>query len=111
MRLYLAGPIRGIPDSNHAEFHSAAHTLRKMGHEVFNPVEWEDRDPEGTIDLRACFLRDTAWICVEAEGVVLLPGWGKSKGAKAEKALAEAIGLRVLYIFSPDVGDRWEIVE
>jgi hypothetical protein len=38
-----------------------------------------------------------AWICKEADAVYLLKGWEKSKGALAEKATAEALGLEVMY--------------
>ena len=39
------------------------------------------------------FALDTAWICLHADAIALLPNWPKSKGAVAEKALADAIGI------------------
>ena len=87
MRLYLAGPMRGIPEFNFPQFASAAAWLRSQGHEVFSPAEsdmrvWSDAESV-QVDYasdplrvaRLCFLSDTAWICAEAEGVALLPGW------------------------------------
>ena len=86
------------------DFHDAAKDLRAQGHEVFNPPEKKEEVRTGLPDptlgfLRVAFALDTAWICKEADMVALLPGWSLSKGACAEKALAEAIGLRVVYMF------------
>lgn len=92
MKIYLSGPMRDIPDLNFPAFHEAAAKLRADGHFVFNPAE-SDVDQN---DLRMCFQQDTYYICTFADVVALLPGWEKSKGARAEKALAEAIGLGVM---------------
>lgn len=95
MRVYLAGPMRGYPDLNAHAFRSAAEWLWDQGYEVFNPADW---DVEGEA-LRSVFLRDTAWICTQADAVVLLPGWSNSKGGRAEMALADALGLRIGFLY------------
>jgi len=121
MRIYLAGPMRGLPEFNFPAFHAAAKTLRELGHEVFNPAERDEADfgkvsvPSGDENeladklsihalalRRKCFGADTAWICTFAEAIALLPGWKKSKGAQAEKALGEALGLTILYLGKGD---------
>lgn len=101
MRLYLAGPMRGIPDYNFPAFDRYAAALRAQGHVVFSPADGDrwlllstGREPEA----RACFELDTQWLCREAEAIILMPGWEFSKGATAEKALAEALGLGVTYL-------------
>lgn len=43
MILYLAGPMRGIPEFNFPAFMSAAADLRAQGHIVFNPAERDNR--------------------------------------------------------------------
>lgn len=87
MKLYLAGPMRGYPDSNYRAFAAAAAHLRAEGHIVYNPAE------NGKIDLRTNFAADMTWISLVADGVVFLPGWGESLGATAENALRIALGL------------------
>jgi hypothetical protein len=116
MRVYLAGPMRGVSEFNFPAFMAAAVFLRAQGHMVFNPAE-RDNEKYGTdisvgnltgsevvaketygFSLREALGADAVWICREAEAIALLPGWEKSKGAKAELALSEALGLVVMYI-------------
>jgi len=112
--IYLAGPMRGYVDFNKAAFDSATTKLTGMGYKVFSPAasdinefgDLKSRDGDET-ELavqagmtvqqlrRHVFEKDLSWICKEADGVVLLPGWEQSKGALAEKATAEALGLFV----------------
>lgn len=114
MRIYLAGPMRGIKDFNFPAFHEAAASLRAQGHEVFNPAERDEQEhgvevgKSETGDLaeaatkgfnhRAAMAADTKWIALHAEGIAMLPGWEKSRGASAEKALADCLGLAVIYL-------------
>jgi hypothetical protein len=100
MRIYLAGPMRGYDEFNFPAFKAAAAALRKQGHHVFNPAENSAHDA----DIRTCMAIDTAWICNSAEGIALLPGWKGSKGARAEFALAEAIGLPMFFVEERDHG-------
>lgn len=116
MKIYLAGPMRGIPEFNFPAFMAAADQLRFDGHEVFNPAE-KDNEKHGTdiskgntagdeavaaqehgFNLREALGADLAWICAEADAVALLPGWQNSKGAKAEHATALALGLKVILL-------------
>lgn len=122
MKVYLAGPMRGIPQFNYPAFFTAADWLRKEGHTVFSPAE-RDIERHGGIniaadnhtgdeavaaaehgfDRRKAMADDTAFICNEADAIALLPGWENSSGANAEWALAKALGLTIIYL-----GDRLE---
>jgi hypothetical protein len=114
MKIYVAGPMRGIPEFNFPAFNAAADKLKAEGHIVFNPAQ-KDNERHGKdiskgnangceetaakehgFDLRVALGDDLAWICAEADAIALLPGWEKSKGATAEKATAEALGLEII---------------
>ncbi|MCO4257399.1 dATP/dGTP diphosphohydrolase domain-containing protein [Pseudarthrobacter cellobiosi] len=108
MRVYLAGPMRGIRDFNFPAFDRAAAALREYGHEVFNPAErdrsvgFDATDRTGNEDLalegfslRDALAADTEYIAKHADAVALLPRWEKSAGVAAEIALAHALGLPV----------------
>lgn len=103
MKIYVAGPMSGHDDFNFPAFHSASKRLREAGHEVFSPAE-ADLAEWGTLEevrkkatYRFCLKKDLDWICDNAEGIYLLKGWENSKGVSAELALANALGLEVMY--------------
>lgn len=105
-RLYLAGPMRGIPFFNFPAFDKAAAELRAAGYDAWSPAE-HDREvygedfekayptgeEDGDFDLRAALAADTKTICEWADGIALLDGWEESSGASAEEALGRALGL------------------
>jgi len=115
-KIYLAGPMRNIPHFNFPAFHQATEKLRALGFFVFNPAEADinhqndadfvvlnttgdlDKAIEEGFDLRSALVEDTAFISKEADLIAMLPGWERSKGAIAEKALATALGLDVIYL-------------
>lgn len=115
-KVYLAGPMRGYPQFNFPAFHAAASLLRAQGYEVFSPAERDEgiygagfatgntlgseelATKTHSFNIREAMFADLEYICKEADAVFLLPGWEKSKGANAEKATAEAIGIEVRYL-------------
>ena len=106
LRVYLAGPMRGIPEFNFPAFHDWATYLRARGYEVFSPAEkgceievTNDPDLQNSIAFRRkVFALDTAYICEHADIIALMPDWHISLGARAEYALAKAIGLQVMIL-------------
>ncbi len=94
MRLYLAGPMRGIPDFNFPAFEEAASLLRSVGHEVWSPAEQEQLTAvktHGPENFAAYMERDLAAVC-RSDAVAVLPDWQKSQGARLETYVATELG-------------------
>jgi len=99
--IYIAGPMRGLPENNFSAFNEAANYLAAEGWEVINPasLSLEVGGPE-MLAARPALL-DTL---MEAEralvrhcaAIYLLPGWEKSEGARAELAVALRAGLQII---------------
>lgn len=96
MKIYIAGPMSGLPDYNYPKFNATAAALREQGHEVENPAE----NPEPPCKSWKGYMRMAIVQLVQCEVVVLLPGWEKSRGANIEHRLARDLGLKVLSIAS-----------
>ena len=90
-RIYLSGPMTGLPGLNFAAFHAMTTNLRAGGHTVTNPAEinpdsgtWND-----------CMRRDIVAL-MECNTVATLPGGEHSKGARLEVLIAERLGMTVV---------------
>jgi hypothetical protein len=91
-RIYIAGPMTGLPDLNFPAFVAEATRLRAEGHDVVSPIELNaSLEHEG---YAACLRRDIAQL-VTCGVVQLLPGWELSRGARLEWMIAERCGLEV----------------
>lgn len=91
-RIYIAGPMTGLPQSNYPAFHAAAAALRAQGHHVENPAE----NP-----VPACggswlgYMRMSLRQIAGCDCICMLPGWRGSRGARIEHGLALDLGLEV----------------
>lgn len=94
MKIYIAGPMTGLPESNYPAFHSAARRLRELGHTVLNPAENPVPPCGGTWQ---GYMRLALAQLVQCECIVLLPGWSESKGALIERWLAQVLQMDVLH--------------
>lgn len=92
-KIYLAGPMTGVPDYNYPAFHAAAARLRALGHEVLNPAE----NPAPACGTWQGYMRMSLVQLVQCEAIVLLPGWAESKGALIERKLAQVLGMDVVH--------------
>jgi len=102
MKVYLAGPMSGIPQFNFPAFFVAAEQLRADGFEVVSPAEIDNeedkgaalRSPDGQSVKRTdgvsktwgdFLARDVKLLAdTGIQGIVFLPNWQNSKGAKLE---------------------------
>ncbi|HIG9789471.1 TPA: DUF4406 domain-containing protein [Escherichia coli] len=100
LKIYIAGPMTGYPDYNCAAFNAKASELMAEGHIVLNPAVL----PGGLcqseyMDICLAMVRS-------ADAIYLLKGWDVSAGARAEHALAEKLGLTVIYEAPSDTDCR-----
>lgn len=112
MRCYIAGPMRGYPLFNFPAFDAARDWLILLEWQPVSPADLDrqvgvtqftapDTMPENFI--YDALRRDFMALC-QCEAIVFLPGWESSSGAKAERFVAEQIGLKVFYM-DPETGN------
>jgi len=91
VKVYLAGPMRGIPDHNKAAFAQAAERWRLAGHTVFNPASLKPG-----LTRRDYMIQDIKNL-LKSEAVVVLRGWEDSEGASLEVAIAQCLDIPIYY--------------
>lgn len=87
MRVYICGPMTGLPGFNYPAFDAAEKRLRAQGYEVENPAN----NPQQ--DCWLDYMRQAVAQLAECDAVYLLPGWRESRGAQVEYQLARGLGL------------------
>ena len=86
-RIYIAGPMSGIPDHNRPLFHKTAAALRGRGYYVVSPAEmFEHTDRSWDF-----YMRHAIQAMLTCNVLFLLPNWSSSKGAKLEHQIAWAL--------------------
>jgi hypothetical protein len=105
--------MRGLKDFNFPAFHAAEADLRSRGLDVFSAASYEERkygpgfNKSETGDLqdipasvgfnfRTSFAADVEYICLDAQAIIVLPGWEKSSGARTEIAVGRVLSLPIL---------------
>lgn len=119
-KVYIAGPMTGLPQFNIPAFVSATERLRAAGFEVVSPVE-RDSDavreaalasPDGKLTNDSIagetwgqiLARDVAIVADEVDGVVVLPGWNRSRGARLEVTTALLCN-KPIFVEHPQLAD------
>jgi len=90
-RIYIAGPMTGLPEFNYPAFNRAAAALRAQGHHVENPAE----NPAPACGSWAGYMRLALPQLCTCDAVHRLPGWKQSRGARLESFVARVLGLEV----------------
>jgi hypothetical protein len=120
MRVYIAGKMRGIYNFNKDAFYKAEELLVAEGYSVFNPITCDLDNgipldsPTGSTDdipmfgnaMRKEIIKRDVENLLDCDAIYLLRSWKDSKGARAEKALAEWDEMPVIFEEKPTTQPR-----
>lgn len=84
-KIYVSGPMTGLPNHNKEAFNAAASQLRSEGFYVMNPAENDGGNVNHT---RKDYMVQDIFNVLQADEIMVLPGWQNSVGAKVEMLLA-----------------------
>jgi len=87
MKVYISGPISGMPDGNRLEFALIERHLVTQGHTVVNPHRIAN---DGSWNHA---MRQDIKELMECDAICMLKGWSSSKGACLEYYLAKKLGM------------------
>ena len=93
-RIYIAGPMSGLPENNYPAFHDAAERMRNRGWHVENPAENPAPHSDAACEWTA-YMRMGITQLMTCHAIYLLPGWEKSPGASVELFIAKRLGLTI----------------
>lgn len=96
-RIYLSGPMTGLPEYNYPAFARAAKVLRDADHAVVSPhdIGHLDNGEPGSIPWSTYIRRDLAEM-LNCDTIALPPGWESSRGATLELYIATQVGTTVV---------------
>lgn len=89
-KIYISGPMTGYADFNRPAFNVAAEKVIADGNTPLNPA----LAPDGLTQTE--YMQLAMQQVFMADAIILLDGWNQSKGARAEYALAEKLGLDII---------------
>ena len=93
IRIYIAGPMTGLPEFNYPAFRLAADKLRASGFRVTSPNELH----VGTDQSWDFYMRSAIKALVDCDVIFMLRNWELSRGALIEYDLAKKLGFGVIY--------------
>ena len=103
IKVYIAGPMRGIKDLNRSAFNKAEKRLTGTGlYEIFNPAKVDeesgmtDEELESKDGLRIVMRRDLEDL-MQCHAIYMLHNWEKSEGARVEHSLASMLSMTIFY--------------
>jgi hypothetical protein len=91
-KIYIAGPMTGLPEYNYPKFYEIESLLREIGYSfIFNPAEIANGE---TGRHYSYYIRESLKMISKADAVVFLNDWENSKGANLEFHAAKLMGLK-----------------
>lgn len=117
MKVYIAGPMTGYEEFNFPQFFQAERELVALGHEPLNPA-WNNGDnlEQAIIDAEESgrnwydYMRKDLVYLSQADAVVVLEGWKKSKGAQLEVHIARKLDMPILILEDGKLVPRIEVL-
>lgn len=115
---YIAGPMSGYPQFNFPQFFDAAEAAEDQGYEYISPAEL---DAENNADYQIAInstdgaigetsqtwgdylSRDVKVVSDQCNGIIFLPNWEESKGARLEAYVALACGYTKFLHYIPEI--------
>lgn len=91
-RIYISGPMTGMPELNFPAFHAEAARLTALGYDVVNPAEL---NPDPEMGWHECMRNDLAAL-LTCDALALMDGWQKSAGAHLEMHVAHRVGMEIV---------------
>lgn len=125
MKLYLAGPMSNIPAFNFPAFDRACERLRAANLEIVSPHEHDtpatQKAARASVDGKSlgggaeswaeCLARDVVLIGDVCDGIIFLPDWNKSRGAKLEAFTGLLTGKKFAVYVDHDGAEPVEWIE
>ncbi len=94
MKVYISGPITGLPyEEVEKAFSKADLRLKEEGHEVVNPLK-NGLPRESTWNEH---MRADLKLLLDCDAIYMLNGWEYSKGASLEYDLAIDLGFKLIH--------------
>ncbi len=106
-RVYLSGPMSGLPEHNFPAFNAEAARLRALGYAVVNPV---DINPDPGTSWHECLRNDLAAL-LTCDTLALLPGWQGSTGAHLEMHVAHRIAMPIVIAAEIATPGAWRVTD
>ncbi|MBS5907860.1 MAG: DUF4406 domain-containing protein [Dysgonomonas mossii] len=95
MKVYISGPITGLPyEEVEKAFSKAEASLKEQGHEVVNPLN-NGLPRESTWNEH---MRADLKLLLDCDAIYMLNGWEYSKGASLEYDLAIDLGFKLIHL-------------
>lgn len=110
--IYLSGPMTGYPDLNKPVFERFTKTVQAMGFATVNPHDVPPTDKYGLEKIGEPsyddYLLSDIVALVKCDGILMLPDWKSSRGARVELEIATTLGHAVFESLDELMRAEWD---